>query len=61
MFQENKKIVDDVLLHDSNIETAFYHVFDYLMLFYNNVVTMVFRSVQQNSDSLYKTLNFFWL
>ena len=30
------KIVDDVLLYDSNIEDAFYHTFDYLVLGYQN-------------------------
>ena len=34
------KIVDDVLLYDSNIETAFYHTFDFLCLAYQNGVVL---------------------
>ena len=34
------KIVDDVLLHDSSIEQAFYHTFDYLTLVYQKGVVL---------------------
>ena len=34
------KIVDDVLLHDFDIETAFYHTFDYLYLCAENGITI---------------------
>ena len=35
-----KKIVDDVLLHDSSIDVAFFHTFDYLMLCAENGITI---------------------
>ena len=34
------KIIDDTLLHDSGIDQAFYHTFDYLLLCATNGVTI---------------------
>lgn len=48
-----KKVVDDVLLYDDNIETAFYHVFDYLVLCYKNGITInpkKFKFAKQEID-----------
>ena len=47
------KIVDDVLLHDFDIETAFYHTFDYLYLCAENGITInpkKFKFAQKEVD-----------
>ena len=38
--QRKQKIIDDVLLYKSDNEAAFYHVFGYLVLCYNNHIAM---------------------
>ena len=38
--EQKVKVTDDVLLYDENVETAFFHVFDYLYLCGQNGVTL---------------------
>ena len=38
--KRKQKIIDDVLLYNSDIEAAFYHVFGYLVLCYNNHIAV---------------------
>ena len=54
------KIVDDVLLHDFDIETAFYHTFDYLYLCAENGITInpkKFKLAQKEADFVGYTIS----